>query len=273
MRLINYSRLLVAAMALALTAGVWAGPPPKAEKSVFLESLTWIEAEKALKDYDVALIALGARTKEHGPHLPLNNDYLLAEYLMKRVAAQVPVVVLPTLQYGHYPAFLEYPGSVSIGAETFKSVVADIGRSMAGHGLKKLYVLNTGVSTVPPLARAAEELARLGVTLCYLDLLEVDKALPAGLLEQEGGTHADEGETSMMLYIAPGIVDMSKAVKDYDPRPGRRGLTRKADGAGHYSASGIYGDPTLATREKGKVIVEATVAEIVRQVRELAALK
>jgi creatinine amidohydrolase len=144
---------------------------------------------------------------------------------------------------------------------------------MAGHGLKKLYVLNTGVSTVPPLAKAAEELARLGVTLRYLDLLEVDKKLPADLLEQEGGTHADEGETSMMLYIAPDIVDMSKAVKDYDPRPGRRGLTRKADGSGHYSASGIYGDPTLATREKGKVIVEATVAEIVRQVRELAALK
>jgi creatinine amidohydrolase len=77
----------------------------------------------------------------------------------------------------------------------------------------------------------------------------------------------------MMLYIAPETVDMAKAIKDFDPRPGRHGLTRDPDGAGTYSPSGVYGDPTLATREKGKVIVETTVREIVRQVRELIALK
>ncbi|HEX9902179.1 MAG TPA: creatininase family protein [Acidobacteriota bacterium] len=56
-------------------------------------------------------------------------------------------------------------------------------------------------------------------------------------------------------------------------RPGRRGLTRNPGGEGSFSPTGVYGDPTLATREKGRVIVEATVREIVRQVRELIALK
>jgi creatinine amidohydrolase len=242
-------------------------------KSVFLEDLTWIEAEKTLKDYDVALIALGARTKEHGPHLRLKNDYVMAEYLMRRVADEVPVVVLPTLQYGYYPSFLEYPGSVSIGAETFKNVIMDICKSMHGYGMKKFYILNTGVSTIRPIDEAAKELLALGITLRALNILEVDEQLPAGLLKQEGGTHADEGETSMMLYIAPETVDMAKAIKDFDPRPGRHGLTRDPDGAGTYSPSGVYGDPTLATREKGKVIVETTVREIVRQVRELISLK
>lgn len=262
-------------LALAvLSAAVPLGAQPaKAATSIFLEDLTWVEAEKALPDYEVALIALGARTKEHGPHLRLKNDYLIAEYLMKRVAAEAPVVVLPTLPYGYYPAFLEYPGSVSIGAETFKNVVVDICASMAGYGLKKFYVLNTGVSTVRPLAAAQKELAARGLTLRFLDLDAVDKTLPAGLLKQEGGTHADEGETSMMLEIAPETVDMAKAAKDFDPRPGRHGLTRDPDGAGNYSPTGVYGDPTLATREKGKVIVEATVREAVRQVRELMALK
>jgi creatinine amidohydrolase len=240
---------------------------------VLLEDLTWLEAEATLKRYQVALIALGARTKEHGPHLLLKNDYLLAEYLRQRVSQEVPVVVLPTLQYGYYPAFLEYPGSISIGAETFRNVVVDICRSMSGYGMKKFYVLNTGVSTVGPLERAAAELAPSGLTLRFLNLLEVDKNLPAGLLRQAGGTHADEGETSMMLEIAPETVDMSKAVKDFDARPGRRGLTRKPEGTGNYSPSGVYGDPTLATKEKGRVIVEATVREAVRQVRELIALK
>jgi creatinine amidohydrolase len=257
--------IIVAIMTAALS---FAGQPAK---SLVLEDLTWVDAEKALEGYDVALIALGARTKEHGPHLPLKTDYVLAEYLMRRVADEVPVVVLPTLQYGYYPSFLEYPGSISIGAETFKQVVMDICRSMNGYGMKKFYVLNTGVSTIGPLAAAQNELAASGITLRSLNILEVDRELPAGLLRQEGGTHADEGETSMMLSIAPEMVRMSKAVKDFDPRPGRRGLTRDPDGKGSYSPTGVYGDPTLATKDKGRVIVEATVREAVRQVRELVA--
>jgi creatinine amidohydrolase len=248
--------------------------PCRAEPaSIRLDGLTWVEAEKQFKNFDVVLIALGARTKEHGPHMPLKTDYVMAEYLMERVAAEVPVVVLPTLEYGYYPAFLEYPGSVSLGAETFKNVVIDICRSMNGYGFRKFYVLNTGISTLRPLKLAAEELESQGIVLRYLNLLDVDKKLPAGLLSQEGGTHADEGETSMMLYIAPETVDMSKAVKDFDPRPDRKGLTRNPNGGGSYSPTGIWGDPTLASREKGKTIVETTVSEIVREVRELVDLE
>jgi creatinine amidohydrolase len=256
----------------ALTARVVQNAEPKA-KSVALDNLTWREAEAALKSYTVVLFAVGARTKEHGPHLPLKTDYVMAEYLKERVARQVPVAVLPTVAYGFYPAFLEYPGSISISAETFKNTVSDICRSISRHGIRKFYVLNTGISTLAPLQAAAEELAKDGVAMRYLNLLEVDTKLPPGLLKQEGGTHADEAETSMMLYIAPDLVDMSKAVKDFDARPGRKGLTRDPKGTGTYSPSGVWGDPTLASREKGRVIVEKTVEEIIGQVRELIRLK
>ena len=237
--------------------------------SILLEELTWIDAEKALVNYEVVLIALGARTKEHGPHLLLKNDFIMAEYLKERVMKEVPVAVLPTLQYGYYPAFLEYPGSVSLSADTFKGMVVDICRSMSGYGIRKFYILNTGVSTLQPLEDASEELAAQGLVLAFLNILEVEKKAPKELLKQEGGTHADEGETSMMLYMAPHTVNMAKAVKDYDPRPGRRGLTQDPDGSGHYSPSGIWGDPTLATRTKGEILVEKTVEEIVKQVRAL----
>ncbi len=240
-----------------------------AKKSIELEYLTWMNAEKVLKEYEVALISLGARSKEHGPHLPLNNDYIMAEYLKKRVMEEVAVVVLPTLQYGYYPAFLEYPGSININAVTFKNTIKDICTSINGYGIKKFYILNTGVSTIRPLEAARKELLPKGIRLEYLNILKVDRALPSGFYKQEGGTHADEGETSMMLYIAPHVVDMSKAVKDFDKRPNRRGLTRNAKGAGHYSPTGIWGDPTLASREKGKIIVEATVKEIIKQVKSL----
>jgi creatinine amidohydrolase len=242
-------------------------------KSVNLEGLTWIEAEKALKQYEVVMIALGARTKEHGPHLLLKNDYIMAEYLKDRVTEEVSVAVLPTLQYGYYPAFLEYPGSVSLQAGTFKNVIIDICRSMSGYGIKKYYILNTGVSTLRPLKNAADELSQEGIVLRYLNILEVDKKVPQELLKQKGGTHADEGETSMMLYISPETVDMSKAVKDFDSRPGRKGLTRNPDGEGHYSPTGIWGDPTLANKNKGEVLVETAVKEIIRQIKELIALQ
>ena len=241
--------------------------------SVILEDLTWMEAEKALQEYEVVLIALGARTKEHGPHLLLKNDYVMAEYLKERVIKEVPVIVLPTLQYGYYPAFLEYPGSISIQAETFSNIIMDICRSMNGYGIEKFYVLNTGVSTLRPLSLAKKELDTNGISLDYLNILEVDETLPPGLMKQDGGTHADEGETSMMLYIAPETVDMSRAVKDYDSRPNRRGLSRDPEGKGHFSPTGIWGDPTLATREKGRIIVENTVSAIIKQIRELIARK
>jgi len=238
--------------------------PDKRRKSVKIENLTWIEAEEILKEYDVVLIPLGARTKEHGPHMPLNTDWILAEYLAERVAAEVPVVLMPTIQYGYYPSFLEYPGSVSLKLETFKEMLKDICISMSRYGVKKFYVLNTGVSTIKGLKLAAKELRALGIEMRYTDILRACSEVEEEISEQEGGTHADEIETSMMLYIRPEVVDMSKAVKDYHPRGGH-GLTRdpnKLD-AGAYSPSGIFGDATLASVEKGKLVVEALIRSIV----------
>ena len=235
--------------------------------SVWIENLTWMEAEEALQAYEVVMIPLGARTKEHGPHLPLNNDWIMAEYFAQRVAAKVSVAVMPTLQYGYYPSFLEYPGSVSLGFETFKELVKDICASMAGYGVHKFYILNTGVSTERALGPASEELQEQGIEMRFTDILASGARAEEGVSEQEGGTHADEMETSMMLYIKPGIVDMSKTVKDYDPTGGQ-GLTRDPENIGpKYSPTGVFGDPTLATLEKGRVAVEARVRFIVDELR------
>jgi creatinine amidohydrolase len=238
-------------------------------KALWIENLSWVEAEEAFREYQVVMIPLGARTKEHGPHLPLNNDWIMAEYLARRVAEEIPVVVMPTIQYGYYPSFLEYPGSVSLKLETFKEVIKDICLSLHGYGIDKFYILNTGVSTVRGLEPAAQELLEMGILMEYTDIIGSGRS-ELKVSEQEGGTHADEMETSMMLYIKPEIVKMEKAVKDYHPLDGR-GLTRDPENreAGVYSATGIYGDPTLATREKGRIAVEARVKNIIEEIRLL----
>jgi creatinine amidohydrolase len=242
-------------------------PTPTSTRGVLLEDLTWIEAEKRLGPATVVVIPIGAAAKEHGPHLRLKNDLLLADYFKMRVIEAADVVVAPTVAYHHYPAFLEYPGSVSLRFETARDLMVDICKSLAGHGPRRFYALNTGVSTVKPLAAAAELLAKEGIVLAYTDLKKVLGPIEAKIAQQEGGGHADEIETSMMLVIAPETVDMSKAVKDYDPRG--VGMTRKPGGPGTYSPTGSWGDPTLATRAKGLVAVEGVVAALLGDIESL----
>jgi len=254
--------LLLPSVALAQKAG-----RPAPVRGVLLETLTWQEAEKRLTPQTVVVIPLGAQSKEHGPHLPLGNDWNMAEYLKQRVLSRADVVVAPTVNYSFYPAFVEYPGSTSLRMETARDVIVDICRGLARFGPKRFYVLNTGVSTLRALEPAAELLAAEGITLRYTDLLRTLGPVEKEINQQEGGTHADESETSMMLYIAPKTVDMSKAVKEYNPAPGP--FTRNPQGPGKVSLSGVFGDATLATRAKGKRLVEALVAGILADIEAM----
>jgi creatinine amidohydrolase len=239
-------------------------------KGVFLEHLTWKQAEPLLRRTEVVLVPLGARLKEHGLHLPLNNDWRLAEYLTSRVVEAAPVVAVPTLAYGYYPAFVEYPGSVTLRLETCRDLVVDVCRSLAPFGPKKFYVLNTGISTLRALAPAKAILAGDRLRLDYTDF-SAELADPSRQdCRQEAGTHADEAETSMMLYIAPETVTLAAAEKDVHPDKGPGGLTRDPNAtAGVYSPTGAWGDPTLATREKGRVLVEALVGRLVGALERL----
>ena len=246
-----------------------ATPNASGTKGILLEDLTWQEAERALGPDTVVVIPIGTEAKEHGPHLKLNNDWLLAEYFKREVMSGAEVAVAPTVSYHYYPAFIEYPGSITLRLETARDLMVDICRSLACYGPRKFYALNTGVSTIRPLELTAKILAREGIRFRYTDILKLIEPVGTELKGQEGGTHADEIETSMMLFIAPSTVDMSKAVKDYHPSPEGRRLTRDPKGEGVYSASGIYGDATLATSHKGEIVVRTVVDGILKEIEEL----
>jgi creatinine amidohydrolase len=239
-----------------------------ADRGLLLENLTWVEAEKALRPETVVVIPIGAESKEHGPHLKLGNDWLMAEYLKQRILERSDVVVAPTVNYHYYPAFGEYPGSTTLRLETARDLMIDICKSLARYGPKRFYALNTGVSTLRALRLTADELAKDGIRFRFTDLSTATQPVEDRIKKEEGGTHADEIETSLMLFIAPKTVDMKKAVKDYHPGRGG-GLTRDPNGRGDYSASGIFGDPTLATREKGEQLVKALLDNIAAEIEKL----
>jgi len=235
----------------------------------YLDQLSWPEAETALSADPVILIPLGARLKEHGYHLPLNNDWLLARYFCRRVMEQANVLVTPTVQFSFFPAFVDYPGSVNINRDTAGQLLNDLISSLARHGGKRFYVLNTGISTNWVLEPLRLKLAEQQVSMTYLDLLEALPEIEQQVAEQSCGSHADEIETSMMLYIQPEVVRVERAVDastPYQAGPFRRDPTQ----TGLYSPSGAWGDPTLATWEKGEFVVEKLVGAILDEINDFS---
>src|SRR5207247_1835349 len=167
-----------------------ARPAGRVEPGLRRRDGRWTEAEPYLTRDRVVVLPLGAGAKEHGPHLPLGNDQIQAEYFARRAVEARPVALLPTLTYGFYPAFLEFPGSVSLSSDTQREAVAQICRSIARYGPRRFYVLNTGISTVRPLAETAEGLSREGIRLRYTDLRVAGKAVEDATRAQTLGNHA-----------------------------------------------------------------------------------
>jgi acetamidase/formamidase/creatinine amidohydrolase/Fe(II)-dependent formamide hydrolase-like protein len=246
-----------------------AAPAPATEAGRRLADMPWTEAEAVLTKDRVVVLPLGAAAKEHGPHLLLRNDQILADYYAARVLAARPVALLPTLTYGFYPAFLDFPGSTSVSFETQRDAIAQIVRGIARHGPRRFYVLNTGVSTARPLKATAELLAQEGILLHFSDVLQIGKAAEDAVREQKYGTHADEIETSMILYMDPPSVRMERAVAD-GASDAKGPLRRDRAQGGHYAPSGVFGDATLASWQKGRRIVEQAVVDLLAGIDALA---
>ena len=252
---------------VAAAMGLLGEQAAKPSSGVALSDLSWTEAQTVLTESSVVVIPLGVAALEHGPHLKLNNNERLARYLAARVQAATPVVVAPTLTYNFYPSFLEYPGSTSLTLPTTRDKTVEIVRSLARSGPRRFYVLNTGVPTLGPLYDSAQILANDGVLLGYTDPESRIRGAVALKQPPLKVAHADEVETSMMLYVDPSAVDMNKAVREYGA--GFGSMTRKKDTPGVYSESGVLGDPTLATREKGEVLVNALLAGVLDDIANI----
>jgi len=239
-------------------------------KGAWLETLTWPEAKAAIDAGRPIIIPIGAIAKEHGHHLPLNTDYLIARALADLVAAELPVLIAPVVCFGYYPAFVRYPGSQTIAAATFQNLLLDIFAKFARDGVSSMAVINTGVSTEAPLRIAIRDFyEQTGVRVHSVDIRMLG-AKSRRLLAQRGGGHADEWETSVMLAIAAETVRLDKARPDYGHGDSGEGVFYTPTifcgdpaSSSDYSATGARGDPSLASIEKGRAFLADMVAELI----------
>jgi creatinine amidohydrolase len=260
--------LAVFGVAGILTAGFAGSQAPRPPAGVALADLSWVDAEPYLTPSSVVVIPLGAGALEQGPHLKLNNDERLARYLASRVQAAAAVVVAPVMTYGFHPQFVEYPGTASLTQATARTLALDVVHALAKHGPRRFYVLNTERAALVPLSEAAKTLADAGILLGYTDPGYRLQRPPVQLKQAPLlVAHADEVATSMMLFVDPTAVDMKRAVREYASGTGV--LTRQEGGPGVVSKSGILGDPTGATREKGQVLVETLLTGALEDIENL----
>jgi creatinine amidohydrolase len=229
----------------------------------FIEHLTWDEVARRIARGAVAILPIGAAAKQHGFHLPMNADRVQAEWLAARMAERFDALVWPSVAYGYYPAFAEYAGSSGLSAPIFEELIHEIASGILGYGCRALFVLDTGISTRAPVDRALKRLESRAAL--HLEVYEGSHYRRAAqcLAQQRHGGHADELETSVMLALLPDLVDMSRAeaspaVEYETPGP----LTPTDRASPNYSRSGSYGDPTLATRAKGEVLLAAMVEDL-----------
>lgn len=225
---------------------------------------TWMECRDYLAGHPYAIMPLGA-TEQHGPHLPQNTDTLIAEALARRVAELSAGLVLPALPIGYSWVWRDYPGTLTFSLDTFRAVIRDIALSLNRNGCKALMLLSTHGANPPLVKYTIRELADemdmrlLNVFYPNLPAIMSDADSPVW---QPMNFHAEEFETSIMLHLYPERVFMERAVREYPPPSKAYSLSTLPMGA--LSASGVFGDPTAATAEKGARWFEACAQEIVK---------
>jgi creatinine amidohydrolase/Fe(II)-dependent formamide hydrolase-like protein len=260
------------------------GPPLKnarpADGRYEWAQLSWPEAKKILRGVDIALLPVGA-IEQHGPHLPVDTDAFDADYLAHEVAkaCQEPrPLVLPLIPYGvsyHHDSF---PGTLSVSNESLARFVYDVGVSAARNGIAKLIIINGHGGNSATLHHAAQMINRDTRIFTCVDSGETSDTDIYAITETKNDVHAGEIETSTSLAVRPELVDMKKA-KALVPKFSSKYLdfTSKYS-VGWYarteqiSKSGVFGDPTLATAEKGRAIWEIEIRHLVSLVEHLKEL-
>lgn len=226
--------------------------------------MTRSEIAERLATHPVAILPLGA-TEQHGGHLPLGTDNYLAEEYATRIAERINGIILPTIPYGYSWVWKDLPGTITVGHRTLETFLRDIIESVERNGFSMLVLVDGHESNVTTMKYVARDYAaRSDFPIIRLFYPNMD-TVRAEVCESDtwfGMIHACEFETSLMLDSHPELVDMAQAVAEYPEFSDD--YAYGAEQLGNISESGVFGDPTTASADKGRVMFERFVDEAVR---------
>lgn len=209
------------------------------------------------------IIPLGA-IEQHGSHLPITTDTIIAEYLANQIAKKISSYILPTIPYGvsyeHKPFF-----NISIGNDLLSDLLSQICVSLAENGFNRVIILNGHHGNMGVLQYVPQKVVKnnarvnvFGINYWHLIEREFD--------------HAGFVETSLMMAIQPKLVQMEKSKKGYvDGKRLHATYTTFLNNPSSFkiTKNGIWGDPTKASKKEGKKIISVTVNNLIRSIKEL----
>ncbi|HEX6988398.1 MAG TPA: creatininase family protein [Bacillota bacterium] len=256
--------------------------------SVWLHEQRWPQVAEYLRQQDIVLIPVGS-TEQHGRHLPVGVDALVAIRLAVDAAVKTGVLVAPPLWYGFAPQHMAFPGTVTLRPETLSAVVEDVGISLIHHGFRKLVLVNGHrIANLPPLQIAAARIRnRTGAYVGIVDPVYIGHEIHRTLLadpEAGGLSHAEGLETAHMLHLHPELVDRraiparaAGAAAPHPPfhildpfRPGDRvihmGTPRETAAV---TLDGAAGNPAWGTAERGQRLHQELVERLAAYLEEL----
>ena len=234
----------------------------------------------------VLILPVGA-IEQHGPHLPLIVDAAIGVAVLgkalEKLEAHIPAYALPGLYYGKSNEHFHFPGTITLSCQTLMTTIMEIADSIYRAGFRKLVLMNSHGGQPQVMEIAARDLHVKYEDLMVFPLFTWrvphnvrDLLTPK---ELELGIHAGDAETSLMLSILPDRVNMEAAVAEYPPALPQNSLLSMegklpfAWVTRDVSQSGVIGDPTTATKEKGDRILESVSDGWVQAIKDIYAFR
>jgi creatinine amidohydrolase len=254
-------------------------PRPSVQDQYRYDHLTWPEINEAAALKKMIILPIAA-IQQQGPHLPVDADDLIVTSLALEAGRRQAsgILVAPTVSYSYCREAMDFPGTVSVAANTFMDYCVAVVKGFAYHGFDHILLLNgfaANDNLVEFIGRQINlETQALCASLTWTRLLKIDPAFNPRWREAgyPGDSHAGELVTSLYLALDAGSVDRDK-IADYQPAPDpiERFIFEDAFGAGAAylpgwssarSPSGVRGRPSAASAEKGRLIFEEAVGQL-----------
>ena len=242
--------------------------------ALHLDRLTWAEVKLEIENgKSTVIIPLGS-TEQHGRHMPLGTDAVLGDEIGWVLADRLDAFLAPTVRFGCSDHHLSFPGTISLGDETFKRIVSDVVASLSRHGFRRIVLMPTHGGNFKPLAEAVAELKPVEnvKVIAFTDLEGLVKAAfesssASGVTPAQSGAHSGEWETSLMLALRPDQVKMEHAAEGFVGELSEI-MAKVFDGIQNLDENGVLGDPRPAAAAAGKKYFDEIIDFLYQWVRD-----
>ena len=235
-----------------------------------LRFLTWPDVAEYLTNDDRLLLPIGS-VEQHGPRCAFGTDYLIAEALGKEVEERTNTIVAPSPSYGMSIHHLGFPGSATLQPSNMMRAYEDIIWSFRTAGFKRILIVNGHGGNVSTINCMLSEISNKWQELKlkfknWWDYADVNTYIKRAFGDREG-QHGTPGETSMMMYLFPGVIRQDREV-EFRSDPGAKFFTTYHEFQRLYPNGLVGSDPNLATVEHGQQIFEACVTNLVKEMND-----